>query len=84
MKDSYFFPNTVKKCHERIEGYQHTNRVQAEELGQLKQQLHEMDLKLKMAETKALIAHQRADNMLSEFQALKAMLRMLGREDLET
>lgn len=57
---------------------QHTNKVQAEEIGRLKSLVKDTELRALKAETSLLIARQKHAGLLKEFHAFKSLIRHLG------
>lgn len=52
MKDAYFYPDTIEKCHKQISNLLHTNESQATQLGNLK-----LLIEVKESECRALKDH---------------------------
>lgn len=82
MKDKYFYPSTVSKCHERIEGMLHTNKTQAEDIHTLQSRLHGEDLKNAKLNAQLLISRTAHNNLVADWKALKGLLAMLSRDDV--
>jgi len=54
VKDKYFYPTTIAKCHERMKGILHTNKTQADHIASLQSRLSSAEVKERLLEMQVL------------------------------
>lgn len=78
MKDDYFKPNTIAKCHDRIDGLLHTNKTQGETIGEFRIECEKLKLRAARAEAEKEIFRVKWTRLLKMHQGLKAVLSTLS------
>lgn len=78
MSDPYFKPKTIAKCHDRIDGLLHTNKTQAETIGEFRIECEKLKLKAARAEAEREIFRIKWSRLLKMHQGLKAVLSTLS------
>jgi len=78
MADSYLKPNTIAKCHQRIDDLLHTNRTQADDIGNLKRHIDQLSLSEKKLAVERDTYRIKWKRMLKMHLGLRAVLSTLA------
>lgn len=78
MSDPYFFPKTLAKSHERIRDILHTNKTQAETIGEMRSEIEKLKLLSAKAECNLTIYKVKWERLRKIHLGLKAVLASLS------